>query len=130
MFKIYLCDITKIIIWIWNQLSILGQANRFNNRSKKLISLVFYFISYHDEKTKMIRPLDILELLYTIINLSDLKSLGRMVHLNHTFRIFKDMPIYRELRICLNFIEHESILYTINCIMCEKIFISGCVNAC
>jgi len=56
----------------------------------------------------MTNPFDITELKYMIINLLDLKSIGRMIRVNYIFKDFiQDMPIYSELQTCLNYIQHN-----------------------
>jgi len=78
----------------------------------------------------MISPLDIPELAYMIINLLDLKSIIRILQINWHFKYFvQDMPIYRELLICQNYLKYTSLSkskYNIG----EKIFISACANNC
>jgi len=54
----------------------------------------------------MTNPFDIPELKYMIINLLDLKSIGRMIQVNYVFKNFiQVMPIYLELQTCLNYIK-------------------------
>jgi len=76
-------------------------------------------------------PLDIPELKYMIVNMLDLKSIGRMVQVDKANKEFiKDMPIYVRLNSCIDNINHLSYMSYLSSryILCEKIFIYACGN--
>jgi FOG: Ankyrin repeat len=79
----------------------------------------------------MTNPFDIPEPKYMIINLLDLKSIARIIQVNWAFKDFiQDMPLYLELQICLNYIQHNPKVYDKKYNLREKIFISACANNC
>jgi len=79
----------------------------------------------------MTNPFDIQELKYMIINLLDLKSIGRMIQVNWIFKNFiQDIPIYLEIQNCLNYIKHGLEVCHEKYNTREKFFISACANAC
>jgi len=81
----------------------------------------------------MANPLDVPELKYIIVNLLDLKSIGRLIQVGWDYKCFiQDMPIYEELMICLNTrgkIYDPCRSFNIRITM-EQIFVYACANAC
>jgi len=66
-----------------------------------------------------------------IINLLDLKSIARIIQVNWAFKDFiQNMPLYLELQICLNYIQHNPKIYDKKYNLREKIFIYACANDC
>mgnify|MGYP001488287325 CR=1 FL=1 len=79
----------------------------------------------------MTNPLNIPELKYLIIGMLDLKSIGFMNQVDWaTNQLVTHMLIYRQLMICLDNIENNTIEFCWKPAFTEKIFVHACANSC
>ena len=77
----------------------------------------------------MTNPLNILELKYIIVNFLDLKSIGSMIQIDWTtYQLVSGMPIYKELKICLDYIKKCDQCEEKKYKLIEKIFEYACLS--